>query len=108
MKDKYKDDIQWKDEINKIFHYDMNEDVIRSAALEFFCLTGEIPDMDANVSYKNSFAHEFGNKKFTYPLTNPPYGGDKNKKTDIQDKRNKVKDYIKNRLKELDLSLIHI
>ena len=102
MKDKYKDDIQWNDEINKIFHFDMNEDVVRSAALEFFCLTGEIPDMVENVAYKNSFTHEFGNKKYKYPITNPPYGGDSNKKTDIQIKRIKVTEYIKNKLKELD------
>jgi hypothetical protein len=32
-------EINWKTEINKIYHYDVNEDVIKSAGLEFFCLT---------------------------------------------------------------------
>jgi type I restriction-modification system DNA methylase subunit len=85
--------IDWTNEINKIYHYDMNEDVIKSAGLEFFCLTGALPNFD-NLQYKNSFTDEFGNKKFKYILTNPPYGGDKNKKSDIQIKRDKVKKYI--------------
>jgi hypothetical protein len=46
--------IDWKKEINKIYHYDMNEDVIKSAGLEFFCLTGILPNKD-NLAYKNSF-----------------------------------------------------
>ena len=37
--------INWTTEINKIYHYDMNEDVIKSAGLEFFCLTGVLPNM---------------------------------------------------------------
>jgi len=32
--------INWKNEINKIYHYDMNEDVVKFAGLELFCLTG--------------------------------------------------------------------
>ena len=90
--------INWKKEINKIHHYDMNEDVIKSAGLELFCLTGELPNMD-NIKYKNSFTDEFNNKKYMYPITNPPYGGDKNKKTIAQEKSEKVKEYIKKELK---------
>jgi len=89
--------IDWTNEINKIYHYDMNEDVIKSAGLEFFCLTGALPNLD-NLQYKNSFTDNFDNKKFKYILTNPPYGGDKNKKSDIQNKRDKVKEYIKKEL----------
>ena len=85
--------IDWTNEINKIYHYDMNEDVIKSAGLEFFCLTGALPNF-YNLQNTNSFTDEFGNKKFKYILTNPPYGGDKNKKSDIQIKRDKVKKYI--------------
>ena len=87
--------INWETELKKIFHFDMNEDVIKSAGLEFFCLTGTLPDMKNNLCYSNSFVNEFSNKKFKYPITNPPYGGDKNKETDAQIKRNKIKDYIK-------------
>ena len=89
--------INWSIEINKIYHYDMNEDVIKSAGLEFFCLTGVLPNMN-NLKYKNSFTDEFNGLKFKYPLTNPPYGGDKNSKTEVQNKRDKVKEYIKNEL----------
>lgn len=90
--------IDWKEGIKQIHHYDMNEDVIKSAALEFFCLTGELPNKD-NLQYKNSFTDEFDNKKFKTIITNPPYGGDKSKKTDAQKKRNKIKDHIKDKLK---------
>ena len=90
-------DIDWTTEINKISHFDMNEDVIKSAGLEFFCLTGVLPNME-NLKYKNSFTDEFNDKKYKYPLTNPPYGGDKSKKSDAQEKRDKIKKYIKTEL----------
>jgi len=99
MDEKY--DIDWKNEINKVHHYDANEDVIKSAALELFCLTGEFPNM-GNLKYKNSFTDEFGNKKYRLIITNPPYGGDKTKKSDAQEKREKLKSYIKKELKELE------
>ena len=92
--------INWETEINKIYHYDMNEDVIKSAGLEFFCLTGVLPNMK-NLKYKNSFTDEFvdtdgrTHKKYKYVITNPPYGGDSNKKTEAQMKREKIKEYIK-------------
>jgi len=94
-------DIDWKTEINKVHHYDANEDVIKSAALELFCLTGEFPNME-NIKYRNSFTHDFDNKKYKLIITNPPYGGDKNKKSDAQEKREKLKLYIKKELKELE------
>lgn len=98
--------INWTTQLSNVYHYDINEDVIKTAALEFFCLTGQIPNMD-NMKYKNSFVDEFygsNNKpqKFHYILTNPPYGGDKSKKSDAQVKREKIKDYIKKELKTLD------
>lgn len=99
IKEKYPD-IDWNKGINKIHHYDMNEDVIKSAGLELFCLTGELPDMN-NIKYKNSFTDEFDNKKYMYPITNPPYGGDKNKKTIAQEKSEKIKEYIKKELQSI-------
>lgn len=83
--------INWNNEINKIYHYDMNEDVIKSAGLEFFCLTGVLPNMN-NLKYKNSFTDEFNGSKYEYIFTNPPYGGDKTSKTKAQSKRLKVHD----------------
>jgi type I restriction-modification system DNA methylase subunit len=99
IKEKYPD-IDWNKGINKIYHYDMNEDVIKSAGLELFCLTGELPDMN-NIKYKNSFTDEFDNKKYMYPITNPPYGGDKIKKTIAQEKNEKIKEYIKKELQSI-------
>ena len=80
LNEKYPQLINWTTEINKIFHFDMNEDVIKSSGLEFFCLTGVLPDMKNNLKYKNSFTDEFDDKKYKYILTNPPYGGDNKKK----------------------------
>jgi len=98
-------DINWKDNINKIYHYDMNEDVVKSAGLEFFCLTGELPNMD-NLGYKNSFTDNFDNKKFMNVITNPPYGGDKIVQSETQLKRKKIKEYIKKELLSLKDELI--
>ena len=97
LNNKY-DDINWKDNINKVYHFDMNEDVVKFAGLEFFCLTGVLPNMNDNLIYKNSFTDEFNNKKFMNVITNPPYGGDKTAQTDTQIKRNKIKEYIKKEL----------
>ena len=94
-------DINWKSELNKIYHFDMNNDVIKSAGLEFFCLTGVIPNMDNNIRCINSFKDSFNDRKFFYPITNPPYGGDKRTKTQEEIKREKVKDYINKELETL-------
>ena len=99
IKKKYPD-IDWTNNINNIFHYDMNEDVIKSAGLELFCLTGELPDMN-NIQYKNSFTDEFDNKKYKFPITNPPYGGDTVKKSIAQKKIEKIKEYIKKELQSI-------
>ena len=93
-------EIDWTTELSKVYHYDMNEDVIKSAALEFFCITGELPNMKYNLHYKNSMNDEFDDRKFKYIITNPPYGGDKNKISESQMKRNKIKDYIKELLSD--------
>jgi len=90
--------IKWDNELKKIFHFDINQDVIKSAGLEFFCLTGTLPDMKNNLCYANSFVDSnniFKDTKYKYVVTNPPYGGDKNKESDAQVKRIKIKEYIK-------------
>ena len=97
LNNKY-DDINWNDNINKIYHFDMNEDVVKSAGLEFFCLTGVLPNMKDNLAYRNSFTDKFNNKKFMNVITNPPYGGDKTVQSDAQIKRKKIKEYIKKEL----------
>ena len=92
--------IDWSTQLSQVHHYDMNEDVIKSAGLELFCLTGVLPNMN-NLKYKNSFTDEFNDQKFMYPLTNPPYGGDKIKKSDSQQKIEKVKEYLERELATL-------
>tara|TARA_B110000971_G_C20036026_1_gene514216 strand:- start:1939 stop:4938 length:3000 start_codon:yes stop_codon:yes gene_type:complete len=92
------ENINWKTELNKVYHFDMNEDVIKSAGLEFFCLTGIIPN-ETNLQVANSFTHSFSNKKFDYIYTNPPYGGDKSKKSSAEEKRDKIKKYNENDIK---------
>jgi type I restriction-modification system DNA methylase subunit len=92
-------DIDWSKEINNIYHYDINEDVIKSAGLELFCLSNGNIIPDTNLKVENSFKNEFSNKKFNYIITNPPYGGDKVIKTLEQIKRDKIKNYIKELLK---------
>jgi type I restriction enzyme S subunit len=99
LNNKY-NNINWKDNINNIYHYDMNEDVVKSAGLEFFCLTGILPNLN-NLSYKNSFTDNFNDQKFMNVVTNPPYGGDKVKQSDAMIKRKKIKEYIKNDLHTL-------
>ena len=91
----YKDKINWKKEINKIYHFDMNNDVLKAAGLEFLCMTNEIPDMKDNIAYKNSFNDHLYDKYFDLIITNPPYGGDKTNKSEGQLKMEKVKKYIK-------------
>ena len=91
--------IDWGTEVNKIYHSDINQDVLKSAALEIFCLTGQIPNLLNNITYRNAFVNEFVGpdskpRKYHYVLTNPPYGGDKTSKTDAQRKRDKVKKHI--------------
>ena len=97
LNQKYSGSVNWITEINKVFHYDINEDVIKSAGLEFLCLTGVLPNME-NLMFKNAFTDEFSNVKFKNIITNPPYGGDKIKQSDAQIKREKIKEYIKNEM----------
>ena len=95
------DDINWTDNINQVYHFDMNEDVVKSAGLEFFCLTGVLPNMKDNLAYRNSFTDEFNNMKFMNVITNPPYGGDKVVQSDAMIKRKKISLYIKEEIKTL-------
>jgi type I restriction-modification system DNA methylase subunit len=113
LNNKYPNKIDWNKNLDNVYHYDVNEDVIRYAGLEFFCLTGVLPDM-RRLCYKNSFSDEFINDntnkpdKFKYIITNPPYGGDSIKKSDAMIKREKIREFIKNELKNNNLDEIKI
>jgi type I restriction-modification system DNA methylase subunit len=98
-------EIDWKTQLDKIYHFDMNEDVIKSAGLEFFLLSGVLPNMEKNLGYKNSFADEFLDERYKYVITNPPYGGDKNKKSGKVEKRDKVKKHLVKLLKNTELGI---
>jgi type I restriction-modification system DNA methylase subunit len=95
-------------EIHKIYHHDANLDVIKSAALEIVAMSNVCPNMDTNFKRVNSFTYEFNNIKFDFVITNPPYGGDKNKgkKKDSQNKvkvldcSNRIKEYAWNNCSE--------
>ena len=92
----------WKDNLNKVYHYDMNLDVVKYAKLEYYCLTGEFPDN--NIGTRNSFQDEFlensENKKYHYICTNPPYGGDKIEKTEQVEIMQMIKKEIEQYFKE--------
>ena len=101
-------DIDWEENINSIYHYDMNDDVIKSAALELFCLTKQYPNIrtttnkEGNIGYVNSFTFGFNDKKYKYVITNPPYGGDKTITSDFTDKCKKIMSFIELKEKETD------
>jgi len=96
LNEKYEKKINWDTQLEKVYHFDINEDVIKSAWLEFFCLTGVMPN-ENNVKNRNAFKDDF-ETKYKYIITNPPYGGDKNSKSEAQSKRDKIKEYIKSSL----------
>lgn len=91
--------IDWENNLNNIYHFDINEDVLKSARLEFFCLSGGIfPNDRDNVIRTNSFKYEFENEKFDLILTNPPYGGDKIATSAKKEKRDKIINYIQDEI----------
>jgi type I restriction-modification system DNA methylase subunit len=94
------DNINWSDNIDNIYHFDMEESVINMTGLEMFAITSSFPKRVCNYERVNSFAYEFpdsknGYNKYHYVISNPPYGGDKTTKSAEQLKRDKVINYIK-------------
>ena len=86
--------IDWLKDINNIYHYDINEDVLNSARLELYCISNGIFPSENNIKKVNSFKCEFSSK-FDLIITNPPYGGDKKITSAKKEKRDKVKAYLK-------------
>jgi type I restriction-modification system DNA methylase subunit len=94
------DNIDWSDNVNNIYHFDMEESVVNMTGLEMFAVTGAFPKRELNYERVNSFTYEFpdsmnGYKKYHYVISNPPYGGDKTTKSAEQIKRDKLITYIK-------------
>ena len=98
IKNKY--EIDWKSQLDNIYHFDINEDVLKSARLELFCLShGVFPNMKDNVKRTNSFKQDFKDiGKFDLILTNPPYAGDKISTSAKKEKRDKIIKYIDNEI----------
>ena len=93
LNSKFGDKIDWKKDIKKIYHFDMNEDVIKIAGIEMFGLTECLPNKEAQFKRVNTFKYEF-DEQYDYIFTNPPYGGDKNKKNTDMLKNDKLIAYI--------------
>ena len=96
---KNKFEIDWKSQLDNIYHFDINEDVLKSARLELFCLSqGIFPNIN-NVKRTNSFKEDFRDiGKFDIIMTNPPYGGDKIGTSAKKEKRDKIIKYIDNEI----------
>ena len=77
------ENIDWnfKDNFLNIHHYDMAEDVVKIAGVEFYSITNNFPIRGENFRHFNTFKNEFNEQKFKYIFANPPYGGDKGTKT---------------------------
>ncbi len=111
IKNKYKPDWSLNNNFMNIHHYDMSEDVVKIAGVEFYSLTGHFPKKNDNFRRTNTFKEEFTNQ-YKYIFANPPYGGDKGSKTPDMKKRdliiehNKIvmDDIIKNIAKQIDIT----
>ena len=101
--------IDWKTQLDNIYHFDINEDVLKSARLELFCLSkGVFPNMKNNIKRTNSFTYDDFNKKFDLIMTNPPYGGDKIGTSAKKEKRDKIIKYIDNEIDIFKKNIIEI
>ena len=96
--------INWKNNVNHIHHFDMDEDVVNMTGLEMFAITGILPKVnDKNYKRVNSFEHEFNDEKYDFVFSNPPYGGDKNNDSAVQLRRNAIINEMKNKLSPIKL-----
>jgi len=100
--------IDWKSQLSNIYHIDINEDVLKSARLEFFCLSNGIFPNKENIIRYNSFKKEFNNEKFDLIVTNPPYGGDKIGTSAKKEKRDKIIKFIENEFAIFKKNIIEI
>lgn len=94
----------WKTGLDNVFHIDMNNDVVKYAGMEFMCLTQEVPVMGQNLRCENSFTFEFDpDKLFKFIFTNPPYGGDKNRKYGKRLQNDKLLNHLKELVKPINV-----
>ena len=78
--------------------------MIKSAALEMFILTDNFPALECHGNFKrtNSFETDYGSDRFQYIISNPPYGGDKNKKSSEQLGIDKLLNHLKTEYQDQD------
>jgi type I restriction-modification system DNA methylase subunit len=107
LMDNYKDLIDWKKNVNNIYHFDMEEYVINMTGLEMFAITGELPKTNEyNYSPGNTFTRDFINtnnkcEKYDYVISNPPYGGDSISKGAEQIKNDLLTEHIKKNIERI-------
>jgi restriction endonuclease S subunit/uncharacterized C2H2 Zn-finger protein len=97
-------DVDWKENLENVNHIDMNNDVVKYAGLECMCMTGEIPTMGTYLRCENSFTFEF-QEQFKYIFTNPPYGGDKNRRYGTRLKNWDILTYVKELVKPINTKI---
>ena len=97
--------LDWNDGISRVYHFDMNNDVVRYAALELMCLTKALPNMCDSMICENSFSTDRF-KQYKYVCTNPPYGGDKIPESISQKARKLLKERLNTELAILRTSIV--
>jgi type I restriction-modification system DNA methylase subunit len=55
----FHNEIDWNDNVNNIFHFDMQTDVVNMTGIEMFAITGVMPKRIYNYERTNSFTYEF-------------------------------------------------
>ncbi|ARF10158.1 putative DNA N6-adenine methyltransferase [Hokovirus HKV1] len=105
LRNNYKN-IDWLKNNDKIFHFDMQKDVVNMTGIEMFAITGVMPNRDYNYKRINSFNYEFTIKNikqyYDYVISNPPYGGDKYIKTAEHIKKELIITELKKNIKKLE------
>jgi hypothetical protein len=98
------------DNYKNVFHFDMSEDVVKIAGIEYYSLTGKFPSYEKQFYRTNSFTDDEIFKNYKYLITNPPYGGDKSTKSADTINRECIIEYnkkeINNLLDKMDISPI--
>jgi len=94
--------VNWKknDNYKNVYHYDMSEDVVKIAGIEYYSLTGKFPSYENQFTRINSFKEDRFNK-YKYLITNPPYGGDKSTKSADTINRECIIEYNKKEINTL-------
>jgi type I restriction-modification system DNA methylase subunit len=106
---KYIDRFDWNTNFSNIHHWDMAEDVVKIAGIEYFSICNNFPSTN-NFSKGNSFSCKI-KPEYDFCISNPPYGGDKSKKTSeiikkeyiIEFNKKYIESYKKQLIEELDL-----